>query len=328
MARPGTATRPIDLPFGGGRPVHRLWLLRLLLVLAAAGAACGGAEGERDAPDAGETARMQAIAERFVAEWAKGHRAPSSGGKCVLGPREFNSVHTGWCYSFDAEDLGVAGYVSVSQELVVDFIAYGHGLSAPQWKNGRYLSDDERLTEVRKLIRIPLAKARERASSFLAAVYPRFRQRQFQLMSGKLRILNDATYTFRWREAFDPAKPTAFPNHLEIDINPATGMIVAYSAEDYRLPGGFKLGLTREQALKKAHDAARPRLEDPDWKLNRGPLIRFAYVPAKDMADADRICWAITYRFAWARDDTFLRHFTFYFDAATGERLDERLLRR
>jgi len=260
----------------------------------------------------------QAIAERFVNDWVSLNGLKGKDSSCRARELYFNAALTGWYYSFRAPGVGASLDVSVSQKIVVSFTAHHSGLRTPQRKGGKWLSAKQQLKAVKGMARVDLAEAQKRSESFLAQVYPRFRDRDFKLRYGQLRVRggNVSSYSFGWKEAIDLEEPVAYPNRIVVEVNPVTGIVCSYSAQDYSLPRGFKIVLEAREAVAKAKPYFRERLRDDYSDLPGKTQAKLHYVPARRLGDKDRICWYVDYYSTYT--STYV---CVMFDVTTGERV-------
>jgi len=286
----------------------------LLLVGALTRGLAGPVPMESAKPEAKNEART--IAEQFIGQWAKANQLkspPISWEPIEIG---FGHTCTGWNYQLESVEPAVFMFVSARQKLVLSFSCYDHFLSTPNWKDGVLLSNEQQVAEVRKLVRVPAAKAQSHARSFAATVYPRFSERDFELVKAGLVVRTDASYEFRWRERFDTDRPTTYPNELFIAVNPKTGIICEYEAENYSLPDGFKIGMTRKQAFAKANGELQKQLT-PGTKLLSPPTMIMRYLSSRDGKEPDRVVWS----FRADLYDGFTSIFERRYDVMTGEQI-------
>jgi hypothetical protein len=212
--------------------------------------------------------------------------------------------------------------------LVVSFLSNERELRPPYWRDGRKLSADERRRLAQDRIKLSLAQARERAERFLTRVYPDFALREFTIQRQELVYREYVAYMFQWEGAFNPDHPTSYPNAIDMTMNPETGVILDYSAEDFCLPEGFRFGFTREDAIREANAAVQDLRSKPWFKEVGEPHASLMYIPAKRRTARDRLCWVVGHRFdskeptTW--DDMLLP--LHIYDAATGGAIDEHTL--
>lgn len=292
----------------------------LLVVAALCCGACAGAVHEDEERRGG--ARLRAAAERFLVQWMEASQLQGSKPKCAFRDRDFNDTLTGWYTEFHCPNPQALVFVSHSQKMVVCLLTSVGELRPPRREGERVLSPEERKAAVRPRIRFSLGQARERAERFLAAVYPDFQQRRFAIQRQELVYREWVAYCLQWEEACDLDRPTTLPNEIDVRVNPETGVILDYDAENYSLPEGFRLGLTAEGAVKKAEASLQSLVSKPWFKPLKDPGVSLMYLPARETGARDRVAWAVVYSLERkGGGDTMypLR----VFDAATGARIRE-----
>jgi len=302
-------------------------LVLLMLAIWAMGAACGGAAAKPEdaAPEA--VAEYRKTAERFLEAWAKECGIEVVQARWRFAGRDFSINRTGWHYEFEREDFERSLCVSLDQRLVVLFSAWDLDLEIPFTRNGRGLTDEERENLVKEHTKVPLKEARERARRFVAAVYPDFEKRDFKLIRGELRTGRTGYYDFHWEEVVDLEAPKNLPNDIHVEINPKTGVIVYYRAQDYKLPKGFRLGMTAQEADKKAEESVKALRANPKLECRSKWGPRLWYLPVKEGKAKDRIYWGVFYSFAPPGDPgEFMRFVDRGYDATTGEPIPKELL--
>lgn len=287
----------------------------------------GGHEGPAPRP---APAKAQAIADHFLKQWIALRDTKNAGPQCVYRDRAFSLVRTGWYAAFDVDELEGSMYVSEAQSCVVLFYSLTDRMKLARYKGELAARQEQQRKEVERRSKFTLDLARENVQRLLAKVYPRFEERNFALTKEELQLsAGTACYRYSWVEAFDETAPKAFPNRIDVQVNPETGVVADYSAESYSFPEGFKLAMTGKQAVGRADGLLKEMLRSPRLRLVRGPTVRLRYLSAKDKQQRDRILWSVGYVFDDLdapepfREGFRHRSAGCTFDAATGERVQE-----
>jgi len=306
--------------------------MRHLLVLLILGTwlmsgACEDAAAKPDDAGAEAVAEYRAIAQRFLDAWAKECGIEVVQARWRFAGRDFSINRSGWHYEFERKDPRRSVYVSLDRRLVVFFTANHLGLRIPSRREGKDLTDQETESFLKEHTKVPLDEARQRAHRFVAKVYPDFEKRDFKLIRGELRAGRTGYYDFHWEEVVDLEAPKNLPNDIELKMNPKTGVVVLYRAEDYSLPKGFRLGMTAQEADKKAEESVKALRANTKLELRGKWGPQLWYLPVKQGKAEDRVYWGVSYWFAPPEGpEEFMRYVDCCYDATTGEPIPKELL--
>lgn len=170
-------------------------------------------------------------------------------------------------------------------------------LSRDEKGNERTAAD--RQAEIARRAKLSLDESAKRARAFLEAHYPAFKERVFELAE-KQRLDHDALVQDELAFVEKPGKGAVacWPNRIDISINPETGAIVTYIADDRRVESKAKPRVTKEAARKAVLDRFGGKLkpENRAWLEKEAPVDLVAV--EGDKADkGGKTAWLVARRF-------------------------------
>lgn len=276
---------------------------------------------------------LHAIAARFMAHWSKMNGLEKLPGDW----KPDHALCSADYYYCRNEDLGACLGVGQRAGCVTYFHAGLYDWCPPFYDGTRKITRDERRRWIKDNTKVSIEGALERVQKFLSKVYPNFAERHFDLVENRLDISDTAHYRFSFREAFDAKNPKGFANQIDVELNPHTGVIPAYSAQNDSLPRGFVFGLKAEDAITKANETMKDYFSNKKLRLAPGePTIWLRYATGGTPAERNRVIWVVGYlfdvleplrRLLKGEPPDSLCVFR-VFDAATGERMRQEEERR
>jgi hypothetical protein len=154
----------------------------------------------------------------------------------------------------------------------------------------------DRQAEIARRAKLSLDEDQKRARAFLEAHYPAFKERVFEVVQ-KERRDHDALVQDELVFVERPGKGAVacWPNRIDISMNPETGAIVTYVADDHRVESKEKPRLDKKAARKSVLDREGARLapENRAWLEKDAPVE----LVAVDGPKGPRTAWLVAHRF-------------------------------
>jgi len=159
-------------------------------------------------------------------------------------------------------------------------------------KKGVARAADDRAAEIARRAKFTLEDDVKRARELLERRYPAWKERVFEV-SSKERLDRDGLVQDELVFTEKPAKGVVacWPNEVRISVNPETGGIVTWVADDHRVESKEKPRLDEKAARKAALDKVGPKLEPKNraWIAKDAPVV----LVAVDGEKGPRTAWLV-----------------------------------
>jgi hypothetical protein len=156
----------------------------------------------------------------------------------------------------------------------------------------------DRQAEIARRAKLSLDESVKKAKAFLDAHYPAFKERTFEVTE-KERLDRDALVQDDLVFTERPAKGAVacWPNRIDVSVNPETGAIVTYVADDHRVESKEKPRVKKEAARKAVLDRFGGKLkpENRAWLEKDAPVDLVAV--EGDKPGEGKTAWLVARRF-------------------------------